>query len=198
MLNREEKPDKAATEALRKDLAVCEDEKNQLENQILILNESIASHEEKERDLLKRLYLNEKTGLPNHTYLYRDGTHVFSAKNNDAADNNAALLFIALDETYEVIKKTQASAVSEWILYKTALWIREIIGDSGKVYQTGSTEFAVILRKVGGPEHCAALAERIYHKLLETHRFPGTQLTIGCSIGCAIFPIDGSEKALIF
>ena len=173
----------------------CREENELLSDEIQRTNLKVAECEEYQSELLKRIYYDEKTGLPNHVYLHRDGLHVFSSSQSG---RTSAVLFIDLDETYETLLKTQASAISEWVLYKTALWIKDIIGDTGKVYQSRTSEFAIILREVEDEKHCGAIAEKIANRLAETHRFPGNHITVGCSIGCAVFPDHGSDRSILF
>lgn len=175
-------------ERLRLLLAECMSEKSALLDENRRLNRADARRERYERELLKRLYLDEKTGFPNHAYLSRECEYAFSRERAAEDGYRSAIIFIALDETFEVLKKSQASIVSEWVLYKIAHWIREIVGDSGKVYHTRSTEFAVLLHRIDAPQECATLVERISRRMSEIHRFPGHHITVGCRIGCAMFP----------
>ncbi len=179
-------------ERLRTLLAQCKSEKAVLVGENRRLSLHAAGQEKHEREILKRLYLDEKTGFPNHTLLGRDCRRMFSRKTAPGQQDRSALVFIALDETFEILKKSQVSVISEWVLYKVAHWIRDIVGDSGKVYHSRSTEFAVILHNVDSAEQCTGTVERIASRMSEIHRFPGHHISIGCHIGCAVFPDHGS------
>jgi EAL domain-containing protein (putative c-di-GMP-specific phosphodiesterase class I) len=161
------------------------------------LTVKLREQEKYERDLLKRMYLDEKTGFPNHAYLYRDCRHLFSDHSTSHEGAKSAIIFIALDETFEIIKKSQVSIVSEWVLYKIAHWIKEIVGNRGKVYHSRDTEFAVILHRVEDDKECEDMAERISSKISEIHRFPGHHISVGCHIGCAIFPDHGENTGAV-
>lgn len=171
-------------------LDLCEDEKTALQGKI-------HQQEKYQRELLQRMYLDEKTGFPNHAYLYRDCRHLFSDRAATLEREKSALIFIALDETFEILKKSQISIVSEWVLYKIAHWIREIVGRRGKVYHSRDTEFAVILHRVENTADCADVADKIASKISEIHRFPGHHITVGCHIGCAVFPDHGKNTGAL-
>jgi diguanylate cyclase len=178
-------------------LAACESDKKAFQTRIIELTAKIHEQEKYEHELLQRMYLDEKTGFPNHAYLYRDCRHIFSNRAASPEGAKSAIIFIALDETFEILKKSQVSVVSEWVLYKIAHWIREIVGKRGKVYHSRDTEFAVILHRVDNAADCADVADKIASKISEIHRFPGHHITVGCHIGCAIYPDHGENTGSI-
>jgi diguanylate cyclase len=180
-------------ERLRERLDQCMNEKADLVDKNRRLSAKAVRHEKSEHELLKRFYLDEKTGFPNHAYLDRDCRQVFAAQRAVSPDDRSALIFIALDETFEVLRKSQVSIISEWVLYKVAHWIRAIIADTGKVYHSQSTEFAVVLHSVESEEQCSRIVQRIATRMSEIHRFPGHHIAIGCHIGCAVYPDHGGN-----
>jgi len=106
------------------------------------LTAKVAEQQKYERDLLQRMYLDEKTGFPNHASLYRDCRHLFSASATSPEGAKSAIIFIALDETFEILKKSQVSIVSEWVLYKIAHWSSGFLnggdGYCGHQYQSNA------------------------------------------------------------
>lgn len=176
----------------------CRKEQVTLRSRNRALAAKLEEQEKYERELLQRMYLDEKTGFPNHAYLYRDCRHIFSDRSAANDGQKSAIIFIALDETFEILKKSQASIVSEWVLYKMAHWIKEIIGNRGKVYHSRDTEFAVVLHHISDTGECVELAEIISSRTSEIHRFPGHHIAIGCHIGFAIYPDHGADAGTIF
>jgi EAL domain-containing protein (putative c-di-GMP-specific phosphodiesterase class I)/GGDEF domain-containing protein len=193
MLQSDKESSNATADRLRAMLAACENEKAALRTRNMELAAKIHEREKYEHKLLQRMYLDEKTGFPNHAYLYKDCRHLFSGRAAVSSDPKSAIIFIALDETFEMLKKSHVSVVSEWLLYKIAHWIKEIIGARGKVYHSRDTEFAAILHHVENEADCSNIAEKIYAKISEIHSFPGHHITIGCHIGCAIYPDHGEN-----
>lgn len=183
-----------SNERLRAQLAKCRKERANLLAKNRALTTKIHEQQKYERELLQRMYLDANTGFPNHAYLYRDCRHFFSGGVAESSGCKSAILFIALDETFEILKKSQASIVSEWVLYKIAHLIRDTVGKRGKVYHSRDTEFAVILRRVDAPDECTELAETLSQKISEIHHFPGHHIAVGCHIGCAIFPDHGVDS----
>ncbi|MBN1685666.1 MAG: GGDEF domain-containing protein [Spirochaetales bacterium] len=184
-------------ERLKIMLATCRREVAALLTRNLQLEATLQEHEDHERELLKRLYLDEKTGFPNHAYMYKDCRHLFSDRATLSGGDRRAIIFIALDETFELLKKSEASIVSEWVLYKIAHWIKDIIGSRGKVYHSRDTEFAVILHRVQNVDECTDIADRISSKMSEIHRFPGHHITVACHIGFAVYPDHGMDAGTL-
>ena len=184
-------------ERLRDLLGQCIREKADLVDENRRLSAKAARHQKSAHELLKRFYLDEKTGFPNHAYLVRDCRRVFAGKRATGPPETAALIFVALDETFEVLRKSQVSIISEWVLYRVARWIRAIVADSGKVYHSRSTEFAVVLHGIESPGECSRIVQRIAARMTEIHRFPGHHVAIGCDIGCAVYPEHGSNAGVM-
>ena len=178
-------------------LSACQRERAALVARNAELFAKLCEQERYEHELLKRMYLDEKTGFPNHAYMYKDCRHLFSDRATLSGGERRAIIFIALDETFEMLKKSHASIVSEWVLYKIAHWIKEIIGRRGKVYHSRDTEFAVILHHVKDVADCAEVADRISSKMSEIHRFPGNHITVDCHIGCAVYPDHGIDTGTL-
>ncbi len=184
---------KRMNEQLEAQLARCSKERASLLAKNRQLTAKIHEQQKYERELLQRMYLDESTGFPNHAYLYRDCRHFFAGRISKSAGDKSAVVFIALDETFEILKKSQASIVSEWVLYKIAHLIKDIVGNRGKVYHSRDTEFAVILHRLDDTDECTELAERLSQKISEIHRFPGHHIAVGCHIGCAVYPDHGMD-----
>ena len=185
----------STVEQLRDTLERCKKERADLLAKNDELTAKIHKQQKYERELLQRIYLDKNTGFPNHAYLLRDSHHVFSGHLSESNRQQSAVIFIALDETFEILKKSQAAVVSEWLLYKIAHWIKDIVGKRGKVYHTQDTEFAVIMHNIAETDECTELAARISSKISEIHRFPGHHIAIGCHIGFAIYPDHGMDTS---
>lgn len=176
-------------------LLQCSREKSHLRKSNRKLWGLIENLRKQERKLLRRLYFNEQSGLPNHYLMARELVKLLERRKPHHADTRLAVIVVSLDETFEVLRKTQKSIVSEWVIYRTSNWIKEIVGDDGSVFHTRDQEFIIIIPDIGGEAACTAFLDRLSRRISEVHRFPAHNIAIGAYIGCSLCPDHGTEKS---
>ena len=182
-------------EPIARHLLACAREKRRLRKSNRKLWNFIESLRKQEQKLLKRLYFNDQTGLPNHFLMARDLVGMIKERNRLKTGLNLAVIVISLDETFDVLKKTQKSIVSEWVIYRTSNWLKEIVPGGGKVYQSQDQEFLILIPEIDGIANVRAVLERISRKISEVHRFPAHNISIGAYIGCSVYPDHGTVKS---
>jgi len=144
-------------------------------------------HEEKLRVLAERDAL---TGLLNRrSFLER----VQSAL---GADGAGAVLFIDLDGFKEV-NDTHGHAAGDGVLETLADALRTRLRRTDVVARIGGDEFAV-LQPGANEEAARALGAQILRVVggME-HTLRGQTVTVGASVGCAVYPRDGAERELL-
>jgi len=153
------------------------------------------------RDVTERRRLQERlerlahydslTALPNRALFFdRLEGAVARARRED---RRFALLFIDLDG-FKAINDHHGHDAGDYLLFETARRLRLAIRDSDTAGRMGGDEFTVLLENISKPEDAAAVAEKIRAALTEPAPIPsGAKVTVGASVGVAVFPDDGAD-----
>jgi PAS domain S-box/diguanylate cyclase (GGDEF) domain len=153
------------------------------------------------RDITERRRLQEKlerlahydslTGLPNRTLFFDrlDGA-VARAKREG---RRFALLFLDLDG-FKAVNDSYGHDAGDYLLFELGKRLRASIRDSDTAGRMGGDEFTVLLENISHPEDATAVAEKIRAAICAPAALPeGTLVTVGASIGIAVFPEDGED-----
>ena len=151
---------------------------------ILVLLEDQIAHN-------KHLALHDAlTGLPNRR-LFQDRLNS-ALERARRTGSQAALLMIDLDR-FKQVNDTMGHHAGDLLLQEVARLFTARIRRSDTVARTGGDEFAVILE---GPTSCNE-ARKVGHSLLELLETPisiaDRPITVGASLGVAIFPEDAKD-----
>jgi diguanylate cyclase (GGDEF)-like protein len=125
------------------------------------------------------------TGLSNRSLFnsrLRDG--VAAAK---TGGQPLALLLIDLDR-FKSINDTLGHTLGDAVLIEVSRRLRQIVGPGGHIARLGGDEFAVIFTGPEAPDTAALQADAILEQCREPITPDGQTLTIGVSIGIAIYP----------
>jgi len=130
------------------------------------------------------------TGLPNRT-LFFDRLHQALALAK-RYKHMMALLFIDLDR-FKFVNDTLGHDAGDQLLKEVACRLSELLRNSDTVARMGGDEFTVILSKIAELSDTAIVAEKIIATLSRPFLLSGQEVTIGGSIGIALFPNDGND-----
>ena len=135
------------------------------------------------------------TGLPNRT-LFIDRLNQIIA-NTRKNKNRSAVLFLDLDR-FKPINDTHGHAVGDQLLVAVAIAIKEKIRREDTISRIGGDEFTIILRSITQKEDAGLLASKILETFAQPFLIAGKSLSVGVSIGIAIFPdhANSLEKLL--
>jgi diguanylate cyclase (GGDEF)-like protein len=105
-----------------------------------------------------------------------------------------ALLYLDLDD-FKPINDTYGHSAGDHLLHELAQRLRSILRDGDMVARLGGDEFLMILLV---PEHDARaqarmVAERAIASLGQPVALDEGEVSIGCSIGGAIWPLDHAD-----
>ena len=129
------------------------------------------------------------TGLNNRTE-FRDRLEV--AARLAARDLPHAVLFLDLDH-FKNVNDTWGHPVGDALLQEVTARIRYCCRDTDIIARLGGDEFAIIQPLGADPSGAAMLSERIISELSRPFDIAGHRLHIGCSIGVALAPNDGTD-----
>ena len=169
--------------------AIYDDEGN-LVNYVVIISD-ITKIKEREQRLQELASRDSLTGLYNR--------HAFYIKlENDieaAASNNSkiALLFIDLNE-FKPINDRYGHNAGDTILVAVAKRIQNKVRGLDTVARVGGDEFVVVLKNIESYSNAEKTRQILLDSIREPVHHHSHQLTVGASIGIAIFPDDADNS----
>ena len=130
------------------------------------------------------------TGLPNRVLFNEHLEQALSLAQRE--QRGLGLLFIDLDE-FKPVNDRHGHAVGDILLRQVGVRIRDVLRRSDIVGRIGGDEFMVLLGQVGNPLDAARIAEKVRRALASPFLIDDKTLSIGSSIGVALFPEHGLD-----
>jgi len=130
------------------------------------------------------------TGLANRVLFYeRLRLALLSAA---AGDSGLAVLYLDLNG-FKSVNDTYGHALGDTLLKLVARRLRHSVRASSVVARFGGDEFVVLLEELRSPAHAASVAAAIRAGLAQPFDVDGQCLSLGTSIGIAVYPQDGES-----
>jgi diguanylate cyclase len=107
-----------------------------------------------------------------------------------------AVLFIDIDK-FKSINDTHGHDMGDKVLRTVASRLRASVRGEDTVSRWGGDEFACILLNIKQEADVARIAEKLVARIAEDCDLDGTVLSIGASIGVAVFPEDGETAEML-
>jgi diguanylate cyclase (GGDEF)-like protein len=133
---------------------------------------------------------DELTGLPN-----RKQFEEFMGETLERVQqtgHKAALFILDLDG-FKAVNDTLGHPVGDGLLKACAKRLKGSLRGGDLLSRLSGDEFAIVVPKLADPSMLAPLAERVLNLLSTPFRVDGHELQIGCSIGLAVAPDNGSD-----
>jgi len=145
-----------------------------------------------ERDLKVMAHYDHLTGLANRS-LYSDrlDTAVIRAQRHQ---QQCAILFMDLDK-FKGVNDEYGHEVGDLLLQEVAKRLLRVSRKSDTVGRLGGDEFIVIIEDLIEANTVVQVAEKISEQLHMPFDIAGREISIGCSIGIAIYPDHGDTGA---
>ncbi len=102
-----------------------------------------------------------------------------------------ALMFIDLDD-FKLVNDKHGHQVGDALLQALAQTLRQSLRASDTAARLGGDEFVILLHPVSTRDDALRVAGKIHHACVQPHRIDGLDITISCSIGIALFPVDAT------
>ncbi|HEX9806123.1 MAG TPA: EAL domain-containing protein [Alteraurantiacibacter sp.] len=134
------------------------------------------------------------TGLANRHRMDRRLESVLSAYRS--AKRACALMMLDLDR-FKQVNDTMGHQAGDILLQQVAQRLTSIIGTRGEIGRLGGDEFQVILPDIDDRGKLGEIAEKVIQIISQPYPIDGKRAIIGTSVGVAIAPYDGLEKAEI-
>ena len=163
----------------------------------VLAERALLQERDRNRAFLDRIeelaYTDPLTGLPNRRRLEeRVETALWDAR---SGSDTVALLFVDLDG-FKAVNDELGHAAGDELLQAVARTLRTRLRRGDLLARLGGDEFLVALTGLA-PESAAAEARRVADALSATVAVPmpaaGREVTVGASVGVAVYPADGEE-----
>ncbi|RJS59029.1 bifunctional diguanylate cyclase/phosphodiesterase [Bacillus sp. PK3_68] len=150
----------------------------------------ITERKKSERMIYHLAYHDTLTDLPNRRlFMNRLRKEVDHAK---SYSSQLAVMFIDLDR-FKFVNDSWGHENGDFILTEAARRIKNSLRPSDLVARLGGDEFTVLLNNVSGMEELDQIAKRIHSNFQEPLKVAGEHYTLSCSIGIALFPVNGED-----
>lgn len=130
------------------------------------------------------------TGLPNRRH-FRDLLRT-AMQRAEKAHHLIAVLFIDLDR-FKPINDSLGHLAGDELLESLARRLTDSLRDTDIVSRVGGDEFTIILDHLDNVQHVERAAQRILNIIAEPFYLADKELSIGASIGIAIYPFDDQD-----
>ncbi len=134
------------------------------------------------------------TGLPNRVLLMDRLQQAIRHADGDL--DRLALLVMDLDR-FKVVNDTMGHDVGDALLQDVGERVRKQVRDPDTVARLGGDEFAVLLPLGGDATIATIVAHKILRALEHPYELDGQHVTIGASIGIALFPKHGDAATTL-
>ncbi len=130
------------------------------------------------------------TGLANRALFYQ---RLYEAMAHARAEGlQVGVLYIDLDR-FKPINDQYGHAAGDQLLMVVAGRLKGLVRVTDTVARMGGDEFALVLLGLEGEAQRDALFRQIMDAMAEPVNLGETEVTVGCSVGCAVFPDDGGQ-----
>lgn len=130
------------------------------------------------------------TGIANRNLLSDRLSQAIAHAERD--DRLIAVLFMDLDN-FKTVNDTLGHNVGDHLIFQTAQKIQDAIRSGDTVARLGGDEFVVMLFAPENEDHVTDIVRRIMKEVSTTYTHDGHDIHVGCSIGIAMYPQDGSD-----
>ncbi len=111
-----------------------------------------------------------------------------------SAKRTCALFMLDLDR-FKAVNDTLGHAAGDQLLQQVAERLMAAIGGRGEIGRLGGDEFQVLVPDMDDRGELGEIAKKIIQMLSQPYSVEEGRCTIGCSVGVAIAPYDGVERA---
>ena len=133
------------------------------------------------------------TGLANRQRLRLSLDQTLAQRLAQPGHMRSSALFLLDLDRFKAVNDTLGHQTGDALLRQVAQRLQRTIGEAGLVGRIGGDEFQVILPTMADRETLSELARRVIFDLSQPYSIDGSAISIGCSIGVALSPDDGTD-----
>ena len=174
---------------------VIESELSDMKNDLAGVRDDLSKSQAKEEESRKFALHDALTGLPNRVLFEERLDHgLIQAKRHGW---KLAVLFMDIDN-FKNINDSYGHDLGDKVLLTVADRLQSSVREEDTVSRWGGDEFVCLLSEFKQEADVTRLAEKIVSRISEAVKFNGTVLSIGVSVGIAIYPTDGKTADILF
>jgi len=156
--------------------------------------QQIATEHQQLLQLQHSSQFDQLTNTPNRLLLQDRFTQ--GLKQAKRLGHQLGVLFIDLDH-FKAINDTLGHAAGDEVLKQVSLRMQQSIRSSDTVCRYGGDEFVLLLPVLASTADAAAIAAKIIQAVAQPMLIEGQLLTLGLSLGIALYPADGDSMAAL-
>ena len=152
----------------------------------------ITARKQAEEEIKRLAFHDSLTGLANRVLLKeRLELELAHARREGTT---LAVLFLDLDR-FKLVNDSLGHSVGDWLIQQVADRLRSCLRDSDTVARQGGDEFIIVLPNIKNQGNVKMVAEKVLRALQEVYVYEEHELFVSCSIGVALFPVNGDNAA---
>jgi len=152
--------------------------------------EDITALKERTSQLEHQVTHDALTGVANRTLLRDRLEHAVHSAHRTGGHVAVALLDL---NKFKEINDTMGHDAGDQVLKQIALRLREAVRDTDTVARLGGDEFVLVLAEQPSLRFTLRMIERVRQALGEDLHIDGRDLSVGASMGVAVYPQDGDS-----
>ncbi len=134
------------------------------------------------------------TGLPNRRRLIIDFD--YESKKALRYNRKMALYYVDLNK-FKKINDELGHEVGDKLLQYISQKAKNSLRENKTIFRVGGDEFCILVPEFKNKDELIMLAERIIQDISNINHFGGMEIDIGCSIGIAVFPDNGTTLSAL-
>jgi diguanylate cyclase (GGDEF)-like protein len=120
--------------------------------------------------------------------------HAFARESRRADRFHRSLALFSIDlNRFKSVNDSFGHEAGDALLKKVGTVLRISLREHESLYRIGGDEFCVILPEFSDWEELEKFASRLRRLVLEVDRVDGYDIDVGCSVGYAVYPDEGTE-----
>ncbi|HEY8605484.1 MAG TPA: EAL domain-containing protein [Noviherbaspirillum sp.] len=134
------------------------------------------------------------TGLPNRNLLDDRLRHALVQAERDG--HRAGVLFLDLNR-FKIVNDSLGHDKGDALLKIMADRLKQCVRESDTVARLGGDEFVIVLENVSTPQDVVTVARNVLTQIEKAVTLDGHEFVVSGSIGCSLYPKDGSSAAAL-
>jgi diguanylate cyclase (GGDEF)-like protein/PAS domain S-box-containing protein len=154
----------------------------------IVIMTDITAQKQAERELRYMANYDHLTGLPNRSLLIERIEHAM--KSSIRNKSSLAVFFIDLDR-FKQVNDTLGHDAGDILLKEITHRLTKVLRKDDTLARLGGDEFVVLLERFSSPDKLSQIAQKIIDTVEQPLLLENTTVSVGSSIGIAMYPDDG-------